>query len=138
MCEANRRPCNFDSSCCGSPGPLCWRALLVVPANRVPDVPCPACCQLRDLLIADPGGGERLEIRSSAAGGVTITNLARVVVHSVREAMAVYDRGCSLRAVAATGIHDLSSRSHSVLMVEVVGTCVSMLAPVLLLKCATR
>ena len=69
--------------------------------------------------------GERLEIRSSAAGGVTVTNLTRVAVHSMREAMAVYDRGCALRAVAATGINDLSSRSHSVLMVEVVGTYVA-------------
>jgi hypothetical protein len=88
--------------------------------------------QLRDLLIADPSSGERLEIRSSVAGGtsgVIVTNLSRVVVSSVREAMAVYERGCALRAVAATGIHDLSSRSHSVLMVEVNGVYVTQGTP---------
>ena len=95
-------------------------------------MPCsyaaPVVVQLRDLLIADPSCGERLEIRSSVAGGtsgVVVTNLSRVVVSGAREALAVYDRGCALRAVAATGIHDLSSRSHSVLIVEVHGVYVA-------------
>jgi hypothetical protein len=94
-------------------------------------VPCsyaaPVVVQLRDLLIADPSCGERLEIRSSVAGGTSgvVTNLSRVVVSGAREALAVYDRGCALRAVAATGIHDLSSRSHSVLIVEVHGVYVA-------------
>jgi hypothetical protein len=90
-----------------------------------------AIAQIRDLLIANPSSGDRLEVRSSTtAAGITvsITNLTRVVVMSAKEAMDVYDRGCAGRAVAATGIHDLSSRSHSVLTVEVAGVYVHRLA----------
>ena len=108
--EASAANSAADTEWCGS-------------SRRIADV-----AQIRDLLIADPSAGDRLEIRSAATAGgmaVTITNLSKVTVTSAREAMAVYERGCALRAVAATGIHDLSSRSHSVLTIEVSGVYVT-------------
>lgn len=79
--------------------------------------------ELRDLL-CDDEGTERLEIRSvgTAAGmSVQIPQLTRVPVSSVEEALAVFDRGCANRSVAATNVHEHSSRSHSVLTIEVTG-----------------
>lgn len=83
--------------------------------------------QLRDLL-AEDGAGERLEIRTvGTQNGMTvqIPQQLRIQVRSVEEAMAVYDRGCANRSVAATNVHEHSSRSHCVVSVEVIGTCVT-------------
>lgn len=80
--------------------------------------------QLRDLLSDDAAGADRLEIRTTGtAVGMTvqIPQLTRVQVSTVEEAMAVYDRGCSSRSVAATNVHEHSSRSHSIFTVEVTG-----------------
>jgi hypothetical protein len=85
--------------------------------------------QIRDLLIEDPASGPRLEIRATgtAPGVVTvqIPALSRVDVSSVEQAMLVYARGCRNRAVAATNVHEHSSRSHCVLTIEVSGVYVA-------------
>lgn len=42
-----------------------------------------------------------------------------MTVTSAGQVLTLLERGGSARAVAATGVHDHSSRSHSVLMAEV-------------------
>lgn len=48
-----------------------------------------------------------------------VPGLTQVVVTSAEEVLTLLERGGGARAVAATGVHDYSSRSHSVLMAEV-------------------
>lgn len=48
-----------------------------------------------------------------------VPGLTHVAVTSAEEVLALLERGGSARAVAATGVHDHSSRSHSVLLAEV-------------------
>lgn len=45
--------------------------------------------------------------------------LTHVTVKSAEEVLTLLERGSGARAVAATGVHDHSSRSHSVLLAEV-------------------
>lgn len=45
--------------------------------------------------------------------------LTQVTVTSAEEVLTLLERGGGARAVAATGVHDDSSRSHSVLLAEV-------------------
>lgn len=45
--------------------------------------------------------------------------LTQVAVTSAEEVLALLEVGGGARAVAATGVHDHSSRSHSVLLAEV-------------------
>jgi hypothetical protein len=88
---------------------------------------CPGSLQLRDLLSDDAIGSDRLEIRSTGTQvgmSVQIPQLLRVQVTTVEEAMAVYDRGCANRSVAATNVHEHSSRSHSIFSIEITGMCV--------------
>ncbi len=42
-----------------------------------------------------------------------------MLVSSAEEVLTLLERGGGARAVAATGVHDDSSRSHSVLLAEV-------------------
>ncbi len=84
--------------------------------------------QLRDLLMDDTQPVQRLEIRTSGTPGmgtnVLVPHLTRLEVFTAAQALAVYEQGCSVRSVAATNVHEHSSRSHSVVIIEVVGTCV--------------
>jgi hypothetical protein len=83
--------------------------------------------QLRDLLVDESLPVQRLEIRTSGTTlgtNVQIPHLTRREVVSAAEALAVYDQGCSVRSVAATNVHEHSSRSHSVVILEVVGVYV--------------
>ncbi|CAN0433925.1 unnamed protein product, partial [Discosporangium mesarthrocarpum] len=50
---------------------------------------------------------------------VQVPGLTYVQVNKAEEVLNVLERGGKERTVAATGVHDLSSRSHSVLMAEV-------------------
>ncbi len=80
--------------------------------------------QLRDLLVDDSAVAQRLEIRTSGTTqgtSVQIPHLTRLEVFTASQALEVYDRGCAVRSVAATNVHEHSSRSHSVLILEVVG-----------------
>jgi hypothetical protein len=86
-----------------------------------------AWLQLRDLLCDDGmlGHDHRLEIRTvgtQSGTTVQIPQLTRVEIKNVQEALAVYDRGCANRSVAATNVHEHSSRSHCVVTIEIIGT----------------
>lgn len=72
--------------------------------------------QVRDLL--DPSN-THLEIRHTQDGHVHVPGLAQQTVSSIDDVMSVMERGSSNRAIAATNIHQHSSRSHSVLIVDV-------------------
>lgn len=48
-----------------------------------------------------------------------VPGLTKVTVTSAEEVLTLLERGGGARAVAATGVHDHSSRSHSVLLAEV-------------------
>lgn len=48
-----------------------------------------------------------------------VPGLTHVTVSSAEEVLKLLELGGSARAVAATGVHDHSSRSHSVLLAEV-------------------
>ncbi|KAA0156253.1 hypothetical protein FNF29_01043 [Cafeteria roenbergensis] len=65
----------------------------------------------------------RLELRTSASasGRVEVIGLVRVDVGSAAEAAAVLARGQAARATAATAVHNFSSRSHMVTIVDVEG-----------------
>ncbi|CAB1109002.1 unnamed protein product [Ectocarpus sp. CCAP 1310/34] len=63
--------------------------------------------------------GSKLEIRRDQDGMVQVPGLTQVEVTSAKEVLTLLERGGGARAVAATGVHDDSSRSHSVLLAEV-------------------
>ena len=54
-----------------------------------------------------------------AAGVVVLQGLTRVAVENAEELLAAVGRAQELRAVAATGVHDASSRSHAICRVFV-------------------
>jgi kinesin family protein C2/C3 len=73
---------------------------------------------LRDLLLDGPQQS-KLEIRMGQDGLVDVPGLTWTSVSGLKEAIACLEMGNANRAVGATNIHQLSSRSHSILMVEV-------------------
>jgi kinesin family protein 5 len=72
--------------------------------------------RLRDLL--DPDSGAELRIVEDRTRGVVIRGLREVVVDSIEMALEVFLCGREHRAVGATGMNDLSSRSHSIFMLK--------------------
>ncbi|KNC48196.1 uncharacterized protein AMSG_04425 [Thecamonas trahens ATCC 50062] len=72
--------------------------------------------RLRDLL--NPAGAD-LAIRQDVRRGVYVEGLTEVYVSSVDEVMAIMAEGASNRAVGATQMNAQSSRSHSLLTIEV-------------------
>jgi len=68
--------------------------------------------RLRDLL--NPEGRTRLRILEDRSGEVTVQGLQDIRVSSCSEALATFWRGCQRRTTAATGMNDLSSRSHCI------------------------
>ena len=85
--------------------------------------------QLRDLLVEGPPTGTTLEIRQAVDGGTAIPGLKQVQVNSIDDVMAVFARGSAIRATSATNVNEHSSRSHSILVVEVT-TCTEGSSPV--------
>jgi kinesin family protein C2/C3 len=85
--------------------------------------------QLRDLLVEGPPSGANLEIRQAADGSVHIPGLNTVRVNSIDDVMTVFARGSAIRATSATNVNEHSSRSHSILVVEVT-TCLDGSSPV--------
>ncbi|KAJ8612919.1 hypothetical protein CTAYLR_006189 [Chrysophaeum taylorii] len=69
--------------------------------------------KIRDLL--DPYGTSSLQIREDPEKGVYVSGCATTFVTSQAELMDAMSEGLKLRAVAATGMNEGSSRSHSVL-----------------------
>jgi kinesin family protein C2/C3 len=77
--------------------------------------------EVRDLLVSTSSDEKKqaLELRGGKDGGIRVVNLVREVVRSLDDIQAIFERGNSNRAVAATNVHEHSSRSHSILQVEV-------------------
>lgn len=75
---------------------------------------------VRDLLSAESSEG--LEIRQSPEGGVHVPGLVQESVNTLSDAMRVFARGSANRATMTTNLNEYSSRSHSILMVDVVST----------------
>lgn len=65
------------------------------------------------------GGKASLDIRRSKEGRIEVPNLTKEKVSSIQEVMALLKRGNSNRATAATDMNEHSSRSHMVLIVDV-------------------
>lgn len=66
------------------------------------------------------GGKTSLDIRQSKEGRIEVPDLTKETVHSIQEVMALLKRGNSHRATATTDMNEHSSRSHMVLMVDVI------------------
>lgn len=80
--------------------------------------------QVNDLLISQssaPSGG--LDVRLSPEGEVFVQGLSKHKVESVEEVFKIFDKGSLNRATAATNLNEHSSRSHSILLVEVTTHC---------------
>ena len=75
--------------------------------------------QVFDLL---DSGGRGLEIRQSPEGGVYVPGLRQMPVACLDDVMKVFATGSANRATGATNINEHSSRSHSVLQVDVCTT----------------
>ncbi|CAM9662521.1 unnamed protein product [Chrysoparadoxa australica] len=75
--------------------------------------------EVRDLLVPRGEPSAKLEIKRSAAGIMGVQGLKTVSVTGVGDVLRVSSTGNSARAVQATNVHAHSSRSHSVLEVEV-------------------
>lgn len=86
---------------------------------------------VRDLLCpaADGHEGHGLDIRQTAEGGVGVPGLTTENVHGIDDVMSVFARGSANRATITTNLNEHSSRSHSILLVDVT-TCVHGSAPV--------
>jgi kinesin family protein C2/C3 len=86
--------------------------------------------EVRDLLQPTPtssGPGPapkraNLDIRFGRDGGVQVINMEQKKVQSPADVLKVFEQGNMNRAVATTNVHEHSSRSHMVLMIDVTGT----------------
>lgn len=86
--------------------------------------------QLRDLLVgygsSTTPAHPKLQIRQRRSGGTTsvhVPGLTRVEVSSASDVIAVLAHGNAVRSVASTNVHEHSSRSHSILEIEVRSRC---------------
>ena len=75
---------------------------------------------VRDLLNPVSHEGHGLDIRQTAEGGVGVPGLTSEHVSGIDDVMAVFSRGSSNRATITTNLNEHSSRSHSILMVNVI------------------
>eukprot|EP00966_Prymnesium_polylepis_P136439 3152801-Prymnesium_polylepis.1 len=71
--------------------------------------------QLQDLL----GQRKIVEVSSDPSGGYRAKDAVRHVCKDPEDAHAIYDKGCRMRATAATQMNDVSSRSHALLQINV-------------------
>lgn len=74
------------------------------------------CHQVQDLLAAGPGAA--LEIREDPETGFYARNLTRRAVTSVEQALACVQAGLGNRVMASTSMNATSSRSHVILIVD--------------------
>jgi len=77
--------------------------------------------ELRDLLDPElrPDSHQHLEIRQGTGGETFVPNLTQVEASDVDGVLEVFDRGYENRVVAATNVHERSSRSHLLMTLEV-------------------
>ena len=76
--------------------------------------------QVYDLL-REPSSGSNdvLDIRQAGDGTVHVPGLKQVKVDGLHDVLTVFAKGTANRATAATNLNELSSRSHSILAVDV-------------------
>lgn len=73
--------------------------------------------EIRDLLGSNPE--KRLALRQSPDKGVYVADLSRNIVTNVDQTQSLMDRGNGNRVVGATEMNALSSRSHSIFVINV-------------------
>lgn len=69
---------------------------------------------IKDLLTIDD---KNLEIREDPIKGIVIAGITEIITVSVTEIMTVLKIGNKNRSKEATGVNDISSRSHAILQV---------------------
>ena len=77
--------------------------------------------EIRDLLKDKGKLNQKLEIRHSNNENLIIPELTTESVDCRDSIMKLFDRGNGNRSVASTNIHEYSSRSHSVVILDVAG-----------------
>lgn len=78
--------------------------------------------KIRDLLIESSNQpAKKLEIKQSAEGTQEVPGLVETHVHSTDEVWELLKSGCRARSVGSTNANELSSRSHCLVRVTVVG-----------------
>ena len=81
--------------------------------------------QVKDLLCSADGNNEnsaKLEIRLNPDGEVFVQGLTKHKIQSIQEVLDLFHHGSTNRATTATNLNEHSSRSHSILVVEVMTT----------------
>lgn len=80
------------------------------------------CQDLVDLLVkGNPAAAkQKLKIREQKDGTIMVEHLSAEQVTSAEELQAIVDKGMNSRAVASTAMNSESSRSHLVLMVQII------------------
>ncbi|KAG8363814.1 hypothetical protein BUALT_Bualt19G0061400 [Buddleja alternifolia] len=78
--------------------------------------------KIRDLLVENSNQpAKKLEIKQSAEGTQEVPGLVEAQVHSTNEVWGLLTSGSQVRSVGSTNANELSSRSHCLLRVTVVG-----------------
>ncbi|KAK9054792.1 hypothetical protein SSX86_025871 [Deinandra increscens subsp. villosa] len=78
--------------------------------------------KIRDLLVEDADQpAKKLEVKQSAEGTQEVPGLSEAPVHKTDEVWELLKRGSRVRSVGSTNANELSSRSHCLLRVTVLG-----------------
>nr|GEZ39848.1 kinesin-like protein KIN-14S [Tanacetum cinerariifolium] len=78
--------------------------------------------KIRDLLVEDADQpAKKLEVKQSAEGTQEVPGLSEVPVHKTNEVWELLKSGSRARSVGSTNANELSSRSHCLLRVTVIG-----------------
>lgn len=59
-----------------------------------------------------------IKLRETVSGEVILENLTEFKVNSIEEVLSKFTLGCSNRRIAATKMNDVSSRSHSIFILN--------------------
>lgn len=73
--------------------------------------------QIHDLL--NPGEGKNLSIREENDGEIFVENLIEVPIQNVEQAINIINAGMQFREIASQKMNETSSRSHTILHVDV-------------------
>ncbi len=75
--------------------------------------------EIKDLLAVRTSTSTSVHIREVPGGGIMLAGVNEVEVNNQSEMIAVLERGTCLRATAATGMNQRSSRSHAIFTISV-------------------
>ena len=75
--------------------------------------------EIKDLLAVRTSASTSVHIREVPGGGIMLAGANEVEVNNQSEMIAVLERGTCLRATAATGMNQRSSRSHAIFTISV-------------------